>query len=63
MRNYHQINDAELDRHITGNYGEDQFKGLVECPLCGGLYDPEMDETCYECGRVIPGYSVADEDD
>lgn len=30
-----------LDRHITGNYGEDQFKGQPDgeesglCPICG----------------------------
>ena len=43
MSDYNQINAAELDRHITGNYGEDQFKGLHSCPEC--------DET----GEVVKG--------
>ena len=29
------INSAELDRYITGNYGEDRLKGLVQCSECG----------------------------
>jgi hypothetical protein len=32
MSDYGRINGAELDRHITGNYGEDQFKnGPGDC--------------------------------
>lgn len=30
------LNPNELDRHITGNYGEDQFQGQRECPTCEG---------------------------
>lgn len=26
-----------LDRHITGNYGEDQSAGYVECATCEGI--------------------------
>lgn len=26
---------ADLDRHITGNYGEDQFSQLDACEFCG----------------------------
>ena len=36
MSDYNQIDGAALDRHITGNYGEDQFSGLLECSKCGG---------------------------
>ena len=35
------LNSAALDRYITGNYGEDQFRGLVECPACGEYYNSE----------------------
>jgi len=33
---------AELDRHITGNWGEDQFKGCDD-------YDEFVDTTCSNC--------------
>lgn len=61
MSDYNRIDDAALDRHITGNYGEDQFKKFdeVECCACGGLgklpvitLDPvkKTDEIdCYRC--------------
>ena len=46
----------ELDRHITGNYGEDRFKGGGEnCQLCD---DPcDEDDTCPNCGPMKP-YNV-----
>jgi len=50
-----------LDRHITGNYGEDQFAGLVCCSTCGELnVDRDSDDTeclicktheCVDCGE------------
>ena len=47
----------ELDRHITGNYGEDRFKGQEpeECQLCEALCDE--DDVCPKCGPMKP-YSV-----
>jgi hypothetical protein len=49
-----ELNKADLDRHITGNYGEDQFRRYgPECRECEG-------EGCAECeGR---GYYDEDED-
>lgn len=51
------MNGAALDRHITGNYGDDQFKGCVDeaevpeaCPTCGGATDEignYYSRTCY----------------
>jgi hypothetical protein len=46
-----------LDRHITGNYGENQFRGNNECPWCGadidGLvssnYDSNLEAHTTEC--------------
>ena len=29
------INPKELDKWITGNYGEDQFLGPYVCEICG----------------------------
>ena len=57
MSDYNEIDTAALDRHITGNYGEDQFRGLIECPNCEG--NGTVDETnedyegidkCPRCG-------------
>ena len=42
----------DLDRHITGNYGEDQFRGLVECSACCALVDPDNEAGCSECGQT-----------
>ena len=39
-----EIDRAALDRHITGNYGEDQFKGMDECPLTGDTNCEHLDE-------------------
>ena len=52
MSDYNQIDGRELDRHITGNYGEDQFEGMIFCENC----DEEFDEyagCCPECGAVV----------
>jgi hypothetical protein len=39
------IDGAALDRWITGNYGEDQFK----CPSCGGEHDEQEEyDNCAE---------------
>ena len=43
MSNYGQLDGAALDRHITGNYGEDQFKGSIECPKCEGQGEVVID--------------------
>ena len=44
MSDYNQLDGAELDRYITGNYGEDQFKGLIDCPSCEGSGEAVKDE-------------------
>lgn len=45
--------DAEgLDRHITGNYGEDQFKDACEDEDCEG---------CDQCDPEVPDWTEADE--
>lgn len=36
---------ADLDRYITGNYGEDQFRGQEVIPLCD-YFTPEGTESC-----------------
>ena len=48
---------AALDRHITGNYGEDQFKDDGCCPDCGAsVLDAERvwssDLYSCPCGRT-----------
>lgn len=41
---------ADLDRHITGNYGEDQLAGEDRCPACGNVVeDFDEDEGAAEC--------------
>ncbi len=50
-----RLRDA-LDRHITGNWGEDQFKEDTEpnpdtvCPECG--YACPLGDKCSNCGRM-----------
>ena len=50
-----EINGAALDRWITGNYGEDQFKGCAECLKCKELFYPvnngvdPIDTECFLC--------------
>lgn len=39
MRDMTSREKAALDRHITGNYGEDQFTGYAVCPACGQPVD------------------------
>jgi hypothetical protein len=37
MRNENRLDPVALDRHITGNYGEDQYKDSEicdDCPFC-----------------------------
>ncbi len=36
-----------LDKHITGNYGEDKYMG--ECPNCG-VYIDMTEFECSKCG-------------
>jgi hypothetical protein len=45
MRN--EINPIALDRWITGNYGEDQFKG--ECAKCGDYRHLDENDLCEKC--------------
>ena len=40
------MNKTDLDRYITGNYGEAQFNNEEECDVCGQSLD-ECD--CPEC--------------
>lgn len=45
-----------LDRHITGNWGEDQYPDPVgTCPDCGGDLWPEDDRDV--CGNADCGFS------
>ena len=53
MSDYNQLNGAELDRYITGNYGEDQFKGLIDCPSCEGSGEAVKDECL--CHTAVRG--------
>lgn len=43
-----------LDRHITGNYGADQFKdeGEVECPFCDEMVDPLDESFSHHCREM-----------
>lgn len=49
---------AALDDHITGRYGEDQFRDLVEVRFG---YDGEYEAFCRECGRVVGLKPVKDD--
>lgn len=42
---------AALDRHITGNWGEDQFKGLLEPCKCGHPYEDHYEDG--ECADIF----------
>lgn len=42
-----QRESQALDRHITGNYGENQFRGM--CPKCDGEGSDESGDTCALC--------------
>jgi hypothetical protein len=42
----------DLDRHITGNYGEDRFKDRT-CEHCGHKFD---DEDCLRCPKCKTPY-------
>jgi len=44
------IDGAALDRYITGNYGEDQFRGLFKCSKCGELLCDQDNDTDAETG-------------
>ena len=57
--------DAALDRYITGNYGEDQFAGYFDCPMCENddlTYDEQLaveedmeydHKSCLKCGLTF----------
>ena len=42
------MDGAALDRYITGNYGEDQFRGCDECEDCARIIERpnEATDTC-----------------
>jgi hypothetical protein len=46
MSDYNRINPAELDRHITGHYGEDQFPPLPELATVATI---RLEDRCPEC--------------
>lgn len=48
------LDPAALDRHITGNYGEDFFKDIPE--------DDDL-ETCSWCTTEVPDSSLTELDD
>jgi transcription elongation factor Elf1 len=57
-----KIDKNALDRHITGNYGEDQLKDyeIWMCPRCERLEEVYTEEyieigtpMCTECGEPI----------
>ena len=45
------MNHRDLDRHITGNWGEDQYpeKLVRECPKCTGVGDTSKQYACVTC--------------
>lgn len=43
-----------LDRHITGNYGEDQFKDGVEWDICGEPLDADEADDGDYCVNPFP---------
>lgn len=44
-----EIDRAALDRWITGNYGEDQYRG--NCENCGNYFYSDEEELCDECRK------------
>lgn len=44
-----------LDRYITGNYGEDQFRG--EFCLCGHAEDEHLDNGTCDAVDPLTGYA------
>lgn len=44
--------DEALDRHITGNYGENQFKHTYECIKCGALIDSPKEIDKHVCEEL-----------
>jgi len=58
-----QINRNELDRYITGNYGEDQFRGMEDEPeeeiencrsiCCNAEVSSTLHPYCMNCGAEI----------
>jgi len=43
------INSDALDRWITGNYGEDQYK--QSCVNCGCIFYNEEEDVCQSCRK------------
>ena len=50
-----QLDGAALDRYITGNYGEDQFRDLEPEPLSSCCSAPRLEgvesDICADCGE------------
>jgi len=40
-----------LDKWITGNYGEDQFKGMDKCPNCGETLTFDLHNDIWWCSH------------
>ena len=56
------MNKRDLDRHITGNGGEDQYPdddNCWECPRCGVVYWPPT-KSCSSCNLIIKVDDVVD---
>ena len=43
------LNPDKLDRHITGNWGDDQYNDVFTCPSCEGS-GMDGDDFCARCG-------------
>jgi hypothetical protein len=44
--------DRAMDRYITGNWGEDQFRGQCECDLPDEEHVTGDQFTCKKCGTI-----------
>ena len=42
-----------LDRWITGNYGEDQFKHSADCPLCLSPMGYDVRQDLWRCSVCL----------
>jgi hypothetical protein len=52
----------DLDRHITGNYGEDQFRGMEDECSCGHFRSEHVngEGLCFGTGRQLDAqYGIA----
>jgi len=54
---------SALDRWITGNYGEDQFKGMCENEECADYDDCEFEYDKQVCANALDQKNKDDWDD